>query len=55
MAERELPYEMFLPNGGRPPDISPNHPALRLPIRIWRRLPYTLTRVIGPRLIRWAP
>lgn len=55
MTERELPYEMLLVKRQSLPHISPNNPRFDLAIRLWRRLPLAVTRLIGPPLIRWFP
>lgn len=55
MQRRELPYEMLLGKRKQLPDYSPNSPKFQLAIRLWRRLPLGVTRVLGPRLIRLVP
>src|SRR5262249_28531654 len=41
---------------GRPvPDVSPENSKYGLAIRTWKRLPVTLTRLIGPSLVRSIP
>jgi len=37
------------------PDLSPGNPKYRLAIAIWKRLPVTLTRVLGPVLAKGLP
>jgi FemAB-related protein (PEP-CTERM system-associated) len=55
MMERELPYEMLLVRRKQLPNFSPANPAFHWPIRIWQRLPLSVTRALGPRLIRMVP
>jgi FemAB-related protein (PEP-CTERM system-associated) len=52
---RELPYEVLLVNRKELPNFSPANPRFDLAIRIWRKLPLPVTRVLGPRLIRLFP
>ena len=40
---------------GRSSDIRPDNKKFDLMIRIWRRLPVTLTRIIGPPIVRGIP
>ena len=55
MVERELHYEVHLVTSKDLPNYSPANPAFRLPIWCWQRLPLGLTKVLGPRLIRFVP
>ncbi len=40
---------------GEMTDMRPDHPRYQRLIRIWRRLPVSLTRLIGPRIVRGIP
>lgn len=55
MAERELPYELILIKRRKMPNYTPVNPLFRLPILCWQRLPLAVTRLLGPRLIRFVP
>lgn len=55
MVERELPYEVLLIKRKELPNFSPTNPKFDLAIRLWRRIPLPLTRIIGPWLIRLFP
>jgi CelD/BcsL family acetyltransferase involved in cellulose biosynthesis len=52
---RELPYEVLLVRRKDLPNFSPVNPKFDLAIRIWRKLPLPLTRLLGPRLVRLFP
>jgi hypothetical protein len=42
--------------GGRPlPDMSPKNPKFSRAIGIWQQLPVSLTRLIGPPIVRHIP
>jgi FemAB-related protein (PEP-CTERM system-associated) len=55
MVERELPYEMLLVKRKQLPNFSPANPAFKWPMRAWRRVPLSLTRAVGPMLVRLFP
>lgn len=55
MVERELPYEMLLLRNQQVPNFSPTNPAYQMPMRIWRRLPLPVTRMLGPAFVRLVP
>jgi FemAB-related protein (PEP-CTERM system-associated) len=42
-------------NRGEVGEMRPDHPRYRLAIRLWQLLPLSLTRVLGPQIIRGIP
>lgn len=40
---------------GELPDLSPANPKYRLAIAVWQRLPLSITKVVGPHLVRHLP
>ncbi len=50
-----LHWEYVLFRGGRVPDQSPKNPKFRLAIAAWRRLPVSLTKAVGPPIVRSIP
>ncbi len=52
---RELPYEVIPIRCKEIPNLSPTNPKFGLVIRMWRKIPLWLTRLIGPRVIRLFP
>jgi FemAB-related protein (PEP-CTERM system-associated) len=52
---RELPYEIVLIRRKSLPNFSPANPRFSLAIRLWQWLPLSLTRILGPRVIRLFP
>lgn len=52
---RPLQYQYYMPHGGAMPNVSPSNPKFRLFIWIWKHLPISLTKVIGPRIVRHLP
>ncbi len=52
---RELPYEILLVKRKDLPNFSPKNPKFNLALKIWRRLPMPVTRVLGPTLVQLFP
>jgi len=50
-----LPYRYQLIRAEQVPQISPVDQKFRLAVEIWKRLPYSWTKILGPRVIRWIP
>jgi FemAB-related protein (PEP-CTERM system-associated) len=55
MQVAELPYRYQLVRAKEVPHLSPLDKKFHLPIQAWKRLPFSWTKVIGPRLIRLVP
>jgi FemAB-related protein (PEP-CTERM system-associated) len=55
MVERSLPYKFFLVRGKEPPNLNPTNPKFRLLIEAWKRLPLSVTKIIGPWIVRNLP
>ncbi len=47
-----LAYEYYLVKAAEMPNLSPTNPRYRLVIDTWKRLPFSVTRVLGPFLAR---
>lgn len=52
---RELPYEILLVRRKEMPNLTPTNPKFDLALKVWRRLPLPVTRVLGPPLVRLFP
>ena len=52
---KPLPYWCYAPDGQRIPDTSPLNPKLQWAIRIWRGLPLTVTKSLGPHIVKHIP
>ena len=55
MKVTELPYRYQLIRAKEVPEMSPVDAKFRLPVSLWKRLPFSWTKVLGPQLIRWIP
>jgi FemAB-related protein (PEP-CTERM system-associated) len=50
-----LPYQYVLLNGGSIPNVSPANPKMRAAVAAWKRMPFPLTRLLGPVLTKYLP
>jgi FemAB-related protein (PEP-CTERM system-associated) len=50
-----LPYRYCLVRAKEVPHLSPVDQKFQLPVRLWKHLPFGLTKVLGPQLIRMIP
>lgn len=50
---RPLFYQYLLHKKQEIPNISPTNPKYKMQIKIWRRIPLSLTRFIGPRISKY--
>jgi len=55
MQERALPYQFFLVRRKSVPNFSPANPKFRLAISLWKALPFPVTKVLGPAMVRAFP
>jgi FemAB-related protein (PEP-CTERM system-associated) len=55
METAELPYRYCLVKAKEVPHMSPVDQKFQLPVRLWKRMPFELTKVLGPPLIRRIP
>lgn len=51
----QLNWQYLLSEGEELPDLTPKNPKFRLAIRAWQGLPLSVSKLIGPRLIRNIP
>ncbi|NIU02671.1 MAG: FemAB family PEP-CTERM system-associated protein [Nitrosopumilaceae archaeon] len=54
---RELPlfWYYILPENGELPEINPQNSKYSLAIQVWKKLPVSLTKLIGPSIIKHIP
>jgi FemAB-related protein (PEP-CTERM system-associated) len=50
-----LSYQIHLVRRKELPNFTPLNPKFERAARIWRRMPIGLTKLIGPRVVRWFP
>ena len=51
----QLYWHYWLKNGRKLPELNPDNPKYSTAIRIWRKLPVGLTRLIGPAIVKNLP
>jgi FemAB-related protein (PEP-CTERM system-associated) len=55
MRERPLPYQFYLVRRKNLPNFSPVNPKFALATKVWKQLPFPLTKIFGPPLVRLFP
>ena len=50
-----LNWYYWLPNGREMPQVNPRNPKYRTAIAVWQRLPVSVTRLIGPGIVKYIP
>ena len=50
-----LPYRYQLIRSKAIPHLSPVDQKFRMPVALWKKMPFAWTKILGPRLIRWIP
>jgi FemAB-related protein (PEP-CTERM system-associated) len=50
-----MPWSYWIQAGGKMPDLSPRNRKYRLAIEAWKRLPLSVTKLLGPRIVRNIP
>ncbi len=50
-----LNWEYWLADGKAIPDMSPQNGRFQLAIRLWQKLPLSVTRIVGPSIVRNIP
>lgn len=51
----QLYWHYWLRGGGKLPEINPDNPKYRMAIRVWQNLPVSLTRLLGPMVVKNIP
>jgi hypothetical protein len=50
-----LYWYYWLPDGRPIPQVNPRNPKYRSAIAVWQHLPVSLTRLIGPAIVKYIP
>jgi FemAB-related protein (PEP-CTERM system-associated) len=51
----QLYWYYWLPDGGEMPQVNPKNPKYRAAIKVWQNLPLSLTRYLGPGIVKYLP
>jgi FemAB-related protein (PEP-CTERM system-associated) len=55
MQVTELPYRYQLVRAAAVPQMSPLDKKFQLPVEMWKRMPFSWSKFLGPKVIRWVP
>lgn len=55
MTERALPYKYFLVTAKAVPDVNPLNPKLQPFVNLWKRVPPSVAKFLGPIVVRHLP
>jgi FemAB-related protein (PEP-CTERM system-associated) len=55
MTEHALPYQFYLVGRKSMPNFSPANPRFQIATAVWKRVPFRLTKLLGPALVRLFP
>ena len=55
MTERALPYKYFLVTAKTVPDVNPLNPKLQPFVNLWKRVPPSVAKFLGPIVVRHLP
>ncbi len=55
MQMQALPYQFYLVRADEMPNLNPTNPKYELMINAWKRLPLGVTKVLGPRIVKYLP
>jgi FemAB-related protein (PEP-CTERM system-associated) len=55
MTMTDLPYRYVLNTAAEVPRMSPVDGKFQTATELWKRLPYPVTKIVGPRTIAWIP
>lgn len=50
-----LYWYYWLPEGSQMPQVNPKNPKYRTAIALWQRLPLSVTRLVGPGIVKYIP
>ena len=51
----QLYWHYWMRNGSTLPDLNPKNPKYYMAVKIWKRLPVGLTRLLGPQIVKNIP
>lgn len=54
-APQSLHWHYWVPDGAGLPDLSPRNPRYQTAIRVWQHLPISVTKLVGPLIVKNLP
>ena len=55
MEMKALPYQFYLVKAQEMPNLNPTNPKYEMMINLWKKLPFGVTKIIGPALVKNFP
>ena len=52
---QSLHYQFFLNKLAKLPEINPLNPKYRRKIEAWKKLPHSITKILGPHIVKYIP
>ncbi len=52
---KQLYWHYWLPGDAELPQLNPNNPKFKIAIRIWKKIPVFITKIIGPPIVKNLP
>jgi FemAB-related protein (PEP-CTERM system-associated) len=52
---KQLHWQYWLRQGSELPEVNPDNPKYGTAIKIWQKLPVPITKLIGPRIVKYIP
>jgi hypothetical protein len=50
-----LPYQYYMVKQDDMPNLSPANPKFKYFIALWKKMPISLTKIVGPRIVKYIP
>ena len=50
---KQMHYQYYLNKTKEMPNLNPANPKFSLPITVWKRIPVCITKIIGPRIVKY--
>lgn len=55
MEATPLPYQFYLVRAEEMPNLNPTNPKFELMIKVWKQLPLSVTKLVGPMIVKNLP
>lgn len=55
MEATALPYQFYLVRAQEMPNLNPTNPKFELMIKVWKQLPLSVTKMVGPMIVKNLP
>lgn len=52
---KQLYWQYWLRNGDKLPQINPDNPKYRFAVKVWQKMPVSITKILGPHIVKNIP